>query len=299
MLDFLIKLQTVDRRWLYLALGIVCTVPFLINIPLNMYISPETQSFYNTIEQVNKDPQNKDKVVLVDIPWEPPNVGELKGQTEALFEHLLRNRQKFVIISMEGQPTSPRMASSILDDLLKRKEFRDRKYGVDWAQYGVSKGFYLGMLQMAKDFNSLYPKDLRGNATTDAKALPIMQALQAKPGFPSADNISLICCIAYTPWEDWIWYVHETYKTPVVMGCAGISSTTLYRYMPSKQLEGLLVGTRGGAEYDALLYPNDVSKRKNYGTKLMVPLSYGHMVIIVAVVLGNIGFFAARRRGGR
>ena len=106
----------------------------------------------------------------------------------------------------------------------------------------------------------------------------------------------MVFAVTYSPFEDWVSWVHGIYGTPVAFGCAGIQSTVTYRFLPPKQLVGMLVGVRGSAEYDALLYPDNPDERKSLGTDLIVPLAFGHLVIIAAVVIGNIGYFASRGR---
>jgi len=154
---------------------------------------------------------------------------------------------------------------------------------------GYTKGGWQAMQQIAKDIRRQYKSDSRGYSLDDAKHLPLMQRVR------NIDDIYMVYSVTYSPMEDWIPFIHGVYGTPIGFGCAGIQSTTYYRYILSKQLVGMLVGVRGAAEYDALLH-SDARDRTSQGTKLIVPQAFGHTVIIVAVVLGNVGFLATRRR---
>jgi len=308
MLDFLAKLQTIDRRWLYLFVAVACTLPFLVPVQIDVYVSPETQGYYDAVEGVKTQneviraqnfelakrgkPLKREKVVIVDSPWGPGCIGEVRGQTEALFEHLLRNRTPFIVFALDGDVNAPSYTEDIMKKMLKaHPEFADRKYGVDWVNLGITRTGWQAMQVMAKDFKQQFPTDSRGTSTKDYEKLPIMQRIN------DIKDVGLLTCSDYWPKEDYVGFVHEQYGTKLAFGGGGISSTTIYRYMPSGQIAGFLVGTRGGAEYDRLLHPN-IKDRVNLGSKLIVPLAYGHLVIILAIVLGNIGYFATQRKRG-
>lgn len=283
MLEWLARLQNLDRRWLYLAVWGACAIPFFVSIRLPVYVSRETRLLYEAIEKCPPD-----KIVLVDSSWDSGSQGENQGQLEVVIEHLFRKRIQFVVVSVEITQLGPQFADQVIEKLVKTK-FPDRQYGVDWVNLGYTKGGWQALQQIAKDIRRQYKKDSRNFSLDDAEHLPLMQRVR------NIEDIALIYSVTYSPMEDWISFVHEVYRTPLAFGCAGIQSTTYYRYVLSKQLVGMLVGVRGAAEYDALLHP-DPKERISQGTKLIVPQSFGHLVIIGAVVLGNLGFVAARRR---
>lgn len=284
MLDFLAKLQRIDRRWLYLALAAACALPFVLPVRLPVYVSPETRDLYETVD---KCPPNK--VVIIDSSWDAGSLGENWGQVEVVFEHLFRKNVKFVVISLDMTPMGPQFADKVINKLVREK-FPNKKYGVDWVNLGFTKGDWQAMQQIARDIRRQYPQDSRGYSLDDAKHLPIMQHVH------NIDDVHMIYSVTYSPMENWIPFIHGVYGTPIGFGCAGIQSTTYYRYILAHQLSGMLVGVRGAAEYDALLN-SDIKKRTSLGTQLIVPQAFGHAVIIFAVILGNIGYFASRRKG--
>lgn len=284
MREFLGKLQNIDRRWLYLALAVSCALPFVVRIQLPVDVTPETQSLYDEIDRCPAD-----KVVLVDSAWDAGSLGENWGQVEVVFEHMLRKRIKFVVISLDITPQGPKFADKVIAKLVKEK-FPDRKYGVDWVNLGYTKGDWQAMQQIAKDIRKQFKIDSRGYSLDDAAHIPLMQRVR------NIEDIYLIYSVTYSPMENWIPFIHGVYGTPIGFGCAGIQSTTYYRYLLSGQLVGMLVGVRGAAEYDAILNP-DSAQRTSLASRLIVPQSFGHTVIILAVILGNIGYFASRKRG--
>ncbi len=283
-MELLAKLQSIDRRWLYLTLALACLVPFVVKIRLPVYVSPETRKLFDAIDKCPPD-----KVVVVDSAWDAGSLGENWGQVEVVFDHMLRKGIKFVVISLDITPLGPQFADRVINQLVSRKN-SNRKYGVDWVNLGFTKGDWQAMQQIAKDIRRQYKQDVRGWSLDDAKRLPLMQHVR------NIDDVYMIYSVTYSPLENWIPFVHGVYGTPIGFGCAGIQSTTYYRYILSNQLVGMLVGVRGAAEYDALLHP-DAARRTSLGTQLIVPQAFGHTAIILAVVAGNVGYFAARKRG--
>jgi hypothetical protein len=296
MYESLAKLQHIDRRWVYLAVALACTIPFLVRISLPVYISDETRGIYNAIESCPPD-----KVVLVDSEMDPGSVSENRGQLQAVIEHLFTRGVPFVAFSID-LPQGPQLVDGVISDLttdhieagkLVRAKFPNKRYGVDWVNLGYTVGGWQARQQIAKDVRKLFKQDsVRHYKLDDAEHLPIMQR------FRSIDDVHLIFNVGYGASEDWISFVHGVYGTPIAFASAGINTTVYYRYLSSGQLCGLLVGVRGGAEYDALLHPKGTDGT-NMGTRLIVPLAFGHVVFLVAIGLGNIGYFASRRMGGR
>lgn len=64
----------------------------------------------------------------------------------------------------------------------------------------------------------------------------------------------------------------------------------LQHYIRSGQLKGFLGGLRGAAEYELLV------GAPGKGCAGMDAQSLGHVTIIVFLILGNIGYFAAKKQ---
>jgi len=285
MREFLGNLQHIDRRWVYLFVFVACTLPFIVTIRLPLYVSPETKGVYDMIE---KCPPGK--VVVVDSSWDAGSMGENQGQVEVVFDHLFRKNIPFIVTAQGFVLTAPQFSEKVIEKLVRTK-YPHKKYGVDWVNLGVTMGLdWQIMQQMAKDITKQFPKDYK---QTPVEKLPLMKRFLNKDK-SSIEYIHMIHAVTYSPSENWLAFIHGQYGTPISFGCAGIQSTTYYRYISSKQLCGMLVGIRGSAEYDALLNPKP-EKRWTLGTKLIVPLSFGYLIIIFAIIVGNIGFIASGR----
>ena len=74
----------------------------------------------------------------------------------------------------------------------------------------------------------------------------------------------------------------------------------MYPYYP-QQLEGLLGGLLGAAEYEAALveaFP-EFGPAARTALVRMFPQTVAHLVIVAFVVLGNLAYFASKGRGSR
>jgi hypothetical protein len=244
------------------------------------------------------------------------SMAENQGMTEAVIEHLFRKRIPFVLCNIGGSDKSSKFIMETVmakltkdqknkDGTITKAKYSDRVYGKDWINLGYVMVLGWPSLNVfTKDMSALYPTDYYKNDTRDYKKLPIMKPTKAeidpKTEKPirsiNIDDVYMAFVVTYSPCEDWIPFVHGVYNTPLAFGCAGIESSTKYRFLTSGQLKGLLVSVRGGAEYDVLLNPDKPAERTTLATTLIAPLAYGHLVIIFAIILGNIGYFAGRRR---
>ncbi len=74
-------------------------------------------------------------------------------------------------------------------------------------------------------------------------------------------------------------------------GVTAVMAPKFYSYLQAKQMIGLLGGMKGAAEYEMLV------SKPSMAVSGMNSQSLVHLLIIGFVVLGNVAFFAARRKG--
>jgi hypothetical protein len=73
-------------------------------------------------------------------------------------------------------------------------------------------------------------------------------------------------------------------------GTTSIQVNEVMPYVSSGQVQGILAGMPGAAEYEALIGVPGI------GTSGMDAQSVAHLVIVLFIVLGNIGYFIERHR---
>jgi hypothetical protein len=276
MLGWLAKLQTIDRRWLYLATVVLLIVPFVVAIPMPPgSMSPATMGLYEAVDSCPSD-----KVVLVDSSWDMGSQAENYAQLECVVRHLCRKGIRFVVTSVGVTKFGP----SIANDVIRRIASEEgRQYGRDWVILGyVEVGGNIGAVidGLCRDLHRICPADFRG---TPVGELLLMQSVR------SIRDVHLIYCITYSPPSEWISMVRGQHGTLVAFGCMSIMAPNYFMFIDSGQLCGMLVGNRGAAEYEARL------GEPGQGTKLIMVASFGNGIIVLAALLGNIGQWAAKR----
>ena len=87
--------------------------------------------------------------------------------------------------------------------------------------------------------------------------------------------------------------VNAQYGVPMTCGATAVMAPKLFAYVGSKQLQGLLGGMKGAAEFEVLVGHPDQAFRGMDAQSLI------HLLIIGLVLVGNIGYFASRRQKRR
>jgi len=91
----------------------------------------------------------------------------------------------------------------------------------------------------------------------------------------------------------WIMYAKERIGLTMAGGCTGDSAAQIYPFLQSGQLVGLVPGIKGAAEYETLLDDPAVNE-PGRATRRMGPQTFGHLAIILFVIIGNIAFILTR-----
>lgn len=277
MVDWLAKLESLDRRWLYGGTVLVLLVPFVVAIPMPPGgATPATQGLYDRVETCPSD-----KVVLVDSSWDMGSRAENQAQLECVVRHLCRRRVRFVVTSVGVTKFAPEFAARVIEPIAAKAGY---VYGRDWANLGFVEargGMGAVVDGLCRDLHSVRPTDVKG---TPVGELPLLDDVR------SIQDVHLVYCITYAPVPEWISFVKGQHGTPVAFGSMSIMSPQYYTYLDSGQLCGMLAGNRGAAEYEAL------DGHPSLGTRLIMAASFGNCVIIVAALLGNVGAWAVRRR---
>ena len=96
----------------------------------------------------------------------------------------------------------------------------------------------------------------------------------------------------YPGTKEWIQQVQGRFSIDLVAGCTAVSAPEYYPYIQANQLQGLLGGLAGAAEYEALI------ELPGTATLGMDSQSLGHLAVIAFILVGNVLHLLSRRRGG-
>ncbi|MBN1425503.1 hypothetical protein JXA88_13195 [Candidatus Fermentibacteria bacterium] len=277
--------KTLDRRFIFLFVGLAVIFPFLLDLDLPEYPTVMVKAIYNTVEGLQPG-----SLVLMPFDYDPSTAPELDPMAAAVVRHCLSRdlRVCFMALWPEGQG----MVSNLISGTVQ-PEFPDKVYGRDYVNLGYKAGGQGLINAVLLNMRSMFTTDAAG---VPVDSLPIMIGVTNLKDFKFIMNFS-----AGRPGsKEWIQFAGDPGRIPVASGSTAVQAPLLYPYYPS-QMVGLMGGLKGAAEYEAALlagYPRFKDSRR-VATELMVPQAMAHFVIMLFIVLGNIIYFAERRAGKR
>ncbi|MHB1461370.1 MAG: hypothetical protein ACYC1M_08840 [Armatimonadota bacterium] len=271
--DIWSRMQNIDRRYLYVLLMVVMILPIFNPIPLPMFITNSTQMAYDVVEKIPKH-----GFAIVSCTWAGGTKAENQPQTEAILRHLMKRGIKVCVLSADpvGATFSYNVAAAIA------KEY-NYKYGTQWVHLGWIQQPYIMAKAMKNDIQGAFIKDRNG---TPCAKLPIFK------GIKTIKNVDYLVEITGTAfYQMWIGLlVKSTPNLKFVCALTAVMAPESYPLLQSGQMNGLLEGMKGAAEYEKLIGVNGSA------TAAMGAVSWGHVLIMVLIVLGNIGYVSQKRR---
>ncbi len=267
------KLDTLDRRIIFIFIGLSIAIPFFVPVNLDFSVTAPVQGFYDAIENLPAGSK-----VLVSCDYDPGSMPELYPMNVAVFYHLFSRNLK--IITTQLWPAGTPLAQRALSEVLK--DFPDKKYGEDYVNLGFKEGREVVMVSMGTSIPKTFPTDYQGRKLED---LPIMH------GVTNFDDLALMINISggLPGTKEWVLQVQSRYHVKLGSGCTAVSAPEFYPYVQSGQLIGLLGGMKGAAEYEKLL------KRPGTAARGMDAQSVSHIVVFLFILVGNITFFALKK----
>lgn len=271
-MGFLQRLTTIDRRIIYLLMGLAVIIPLLLKLRMPVRVSQEVRSAYNAVEELPEG-----AVVLISIDYDATSAPELTPMLRSCLRQCFRKKLKVIYTGhlAIGLP----LAQFDLDRITSEC---NAVYGVDYINLGYRPGFVAVMLGMGREIRDFFSADYRD---VPVDSFPIMKNIH------NYNDIALIVDLAHgnTP-ETWILYVVARFGVRMFAGVTGVVAPSLYPFYQSRQLVGIIGGLQGAAEYETL-----VGKAET-GTFGMPAQSFGHLLMLAFIVLGNLGYFMLRRK---
>src|SRR5688572_7005875 len=121
-------LETLDRRWIFLIMGLLVMGPLIFPAGLPLTVSPPAQSFHDAIEALPNG-----STVLMSCDYDPGARPELVPMTRTAIRHLMQKNCKVVVTVLWN--AGPALVDATLSDVITT-EFPNKQYGVDWVNLG-------------------------------------------------------------------------------------------------------------------------------------------------------------------
>lgn len=266
------RLLSIDRRYIFVFVALAVTIPLLIKFDLPVPVTKEVKGIYNKIDSLPEGAH-----VLIAFDFDPASKEELLPMALALLHHCFRKNVK--VIGMTLNPGGTGLANSAITDTAKQYE---KIQGEDYVFLGYKTGVELVMINMGENIYSAFPKDFHGNATVD---LPALKGVQSLTDFDYVIDLASGSSI-----EAWIAFGKEKYDFDLGAGCTAVIGPDMYPFLQAKQINGLMSGLKGAAEYEILI------KRKSTAVAGMSPQSVVHVIVVLFVIFGNFLYFMSGRK---
>lgn len=314
-MNFLLKLENLDRRWIFLCVAASVVLPMIFNFSIPIYPSKSVEGLYNFLEKM---PEGERAYLSFD--YDPASEPELGPCATAIILHMFQRGQK--PLCGGNWPLAKEMAAEAIS---RAKELYETHYetfkkadklapcckpklidGQDYVNLGYKPGGIILVKAMVADFMSSFPTDSYDKPTG---SMPVFKNPDGRK-FEMSDVGIIISFTAGTNGIEAFINVAGDHKRPMAAGCTSVNIPRFVTYLQTGQMVGMTAGLPGAAEYESLLSnvreqdgkltPIKDSKGKalnleGKGIKGMTPQSIAHLVIMIFIIVGNLAYIAEKR----
>lgn len=274
-MKFIKKLANIDRRIIFLIITVVVIVPLILKPSFPIVVSEPVQKAYEAVEGLDEGAN-----VMISIDYDAASMPELQPYLEALLAHCFKNNLNPVII-VQWQLGAPLGTKG----LEKVAEEYGKIYGVDYINLGYRPGYVAQIVGIGKEIRDYFTLDYKGDPISQ---YPVMNDIH------NYNDIDLLIGLeAGATGNIWVQYAGARYNQRIVLALTAVSAPDAYFFYQSGQIEGLVGGMKGAAEYEKLVERPDVA------TAGMAAQSFVHILIIFFIIFGNIAYFIEKRGKGK
>jgi hypothetical protein len=129
------KFLQIDRRWIFLAIGIAVVIPFFTPLGLPVVVTEPVQSLYDAVDELAPNSQP----LLLAIDYAPATLPELEPMSFAILRHALGRDVRVAVMTLHpaGYGLAERAIVAMADEM-------DKEYGRDYVFLGVCRLPYSG-----------------------------------------------------------------------------------------------------------------------------------------------------------
>lgn len=266
-------LAAVDRRIIFVLVALAVSVPLFAKLELPVTPSPSVRKVYDTIE--NLPPRS---TVLISFDFDGASQAELMPMAVAILHHCFRkNHRVFLMTLWPG-------AFGLIEMAVKdTASIYGKKSGEDYVVLGYKPGYTSVIVGMGQDIINTFPKDAYDH---DTASMPVFARVKTLRDMDYVINIAAGGTV-----EAWIVYGREKSKFTFGAGCTGVIAPDCYPYLGTGQLNGLLAGLRGAADYEQLV------GKPGEGLAGMPSQSITHLLVVLLIIIGNATYLLGRYIG--
>ena len=289
-----IKLGQLDRRFIFILIGLSVLIPLLrpdwINIPIKT-----TSNSRIVFEELNSL-KSGDKVLL-SFEYGASTKPEIHPMSIAILQHLFSKGIKVYTVPL--WPEGLMMAKFAIEEVVSSNLFKVKEH-VDYVSLPYKAGGEIIIRGIATDLRSIFTQDINNTLLSE---IPMMNGVNNISDFDFVFDLS-----AGVPGNaEWVQFACDEYNIPLSSGCTSIMVTDAIPYVESGQIRGILAGMPGAAEYEQMVFEYLNTNRNNEylnekvsivpgkATSRMSAQSIAHLLMVVFIIFGNISYYLTRR----
>ena len=292
-MDWMTKITKLDRRWIFLLVAIAVIFPQIFPFGQPMKTTPPVENVFKYIEGLPDDAR-----VFICLDYDPASEAELYPMTKVVMRHCFERNIK--VIATTFWATGRGLIDRVFSEL--EQEY-NLNHGDDYVNYGFRVGGSLVIIQAGEDFRAAFPKA----KTLRTEEMPVTKDIKRLTDIDYF--IDLAAGATLDGW--WVGYGVEWYGITLGGGCTAVSATQYYPYLNTGQINGLIGGLKGVAEYEKLVnakysdMPNPKRKPEadkemksfaGLGAAGMGSQSIVHVLVVFLVVFNNIIYFLSKKK---
>ncbi|MAZ60706.1 MAG: hypothetical protein CMG50_00830 [Candidatus Marinimicrobia bacterium] len=289
-----IKLGQLDRRFIFILIGLSVLIPLLrpdwINIPIKT-----TSNSRIVFEELNSL-KSGDKVLL-SFEYGASTKPEIHPMSVAVLQHLFSKGIKVYTVPL--WPEGLMMAKFAIEEVVSSNLFKVKEH-IDYVSLPYKAGGEIIIRGIATDLRSIFTQDINNTLLSE---IPMMNGVNNISDFDFVFDLS-----AGVPGNaEWVQFACDEYNIPLSSGCTSIMVTDAIPYVESGQIRGILAGMPGAAEYEQIVFEYLNKNRNNKylnekvsilpgkATSRMSAQSIAHLLMVVFIIFGNISYYLTRR----
>jgi hypothetical protein len=276
-------LKDLDRRWIFLAMGLLVVGMYAAGVKDDLPRSPYVDAFYRAVEELPAG-----SIVMLSADFDPASAAELLPMYTGVIHHLFSRGLR--IVNTATWPAAPPYIRQEFARIAPRYE---AVYGEDWVELGFKPGDDVAMGLIAQSLQNAYPTESR-----DGRAYAEVPLLREVGEGMNGISLLITMSAGYPGILEWIAQVGGRYDVPIVCGTTAVQTPDIFAFYP-RQVRGFLGAATGATQYlqlvDEVTTETSVTAIKEENQKRMQVQSWGHVLIIGLIVLGNVIYFSGRR----
>ncbi len=282
------RLTRIDRRLVFILMAVVILLPILLPTDLPVGVQRVTRNLFESVDAIDRESQ----CLMISTDYTPQTEPENQPMTIALLRHAFVRRIPVLLnaLYVEGAPLLDKAIEHVRGEFNARATTHEDSiiYGRDLVYLGWQPPPIVPILSMGQSIRGIYPVDYYGNDT---------DSLELTQWTDNYDQVGVVVAITAGQSPLWyVWYAQPKYGVKVGGGCTAVGAPDLYPYCGTGQLEGMMAGMKGAAEYEELVERAFNIGGRRRATEGMASQSAAHVMIMIFVIVGNIAYFATRRK---